>query len=226
MILFGILSIYFSPMFLIFFTIALFSLFSPAFAGSMSYAPSELIAGLIVMGLPGIIFPVKFIQAVISYLNYTKCSAYKKLGSFAGLLPDEFNYMQRRDMSTPLLFSHKKLTLTGHWVFIHSRFSLRIFPSAKLVWVYMKQHTTLDKNTMREISSYNYAVFEFSDGGRRSVRASSQICQEMLIGTAESYPQVLVGYTDENKRLYSNMTPGITISSLLKRGEGMDNINT
>jgi len=126
--------------------------------------------------------------------------------------------MQYRDMSSPLLFHHKRLTLTAHWVFMHSSFSLRIFPSAKLVWIYMKEHTTYEKNTWREISSINYAVFEFTDGSRRSVGASYKTCQEMLIGAAQSYPQLLVGYTDENKNLYNNITTSISVSTLLKRG--------
>ena len=82
----------------------------------------------------------------------------------------------------------------------------------------MKEHTTYEKNTWREISSINYAVFEFTDGSRRSVGASYKTCQEMLIGAAQSYPQLLVGYTDENKNLYNNITTSISVSTLLKRG--------
>ena len=222
-ILFCILTLWFFPMFVLFFFVTLSSIFGTGFADSSSYGVSESIAGLMIFGVPGVLVIIKLIQAVIGNLDYTKSSAYKKLGNFAGLSPDEFNSLRSRNMSSALLFSHRRLTATEHWLLIHSSFSLRIFPAAKLAWIYMKEHTTVEQKTYREISSNTYAVFEFLDGSRRSIHASSQICKEILTGVAESYPHLLVGYTDENKSLY-NTAMNTSLSTLLKRGQGMDNI--
>ncbi len=163
---------------------------------ALSRRASDLIGAAIFFGVPTLLFLLYFLLAIRDYSNYRACGIYKKLYDAEGLSADAVDAMLNDEIEKALLFSHKRLTLTEHWICIQGRFSLHIFPADKLIWAY----TYVMNGTFYQV------IFALSNRKRRSIHTLRQkTCDEILAGVMQSYPHVLLGFSKMNRQLYKDM---------------------